>query len=295
MSKTIQYIDVHNLPDKWLELLADILGQIYSNVYLGQALWVHNAQTELRKLFNKYNYKCFLLLLTLEIIPSNQNQHSLEVALMINQVLNILWSSTHFYLTGGQGDIIEGDRYKSASSPSASALTYTPVLQPWFDVLTSALANTLMYNEMGLDPMWQMMPVDERNVWPWWKSKKWSAQILSRLLSSYGIPSYAEDEVKKFSRELSANVAPYLLGPVCKNINLQPSGRFCTDQVIHLYLTFVDLGQWDQPPHAHPAHFAVPERSGIACPDWVLQDPSLNYRGTRVRGEALAYTTPYIT
>ena len=64
---------------------------------------------------------------------------------------------------------------------------------------------------------------------------------MSRLFSRYLIPSYTEDKAKEFSKNFSKNVAPQLLGPVYEALNLQLSGRFCTDCVIHICLTFVDL------------------------------------------------------
>jgi len=64
---------------------------------------------------------------------------------------------------------------------------------------------------------------------------------MSRLFSRYGIPSYAEDEAKEFARYFSQHVATQFLGPVCETLNLRPSGQFCTDRVVHLCLTYVDL------------------------------------------------------
>lgn len=64
---------------------------------------------------------------------------------------------------------------------------------------------------------------------------------MTRLFSRYGIPNYAEEEVKEFAKYFSQNVAPSFLGPVCETLNLRPSGQFCTDRVVHLCLSFVDL------------------------------------------------------
>jgi len=255
MAETVHSIAVHDFPDKWPELLPALLGQISLNADPSQALRVHNALLALRKVCKRYEYKSreqrgplneiveksFPLLLPLAIRLSDLNQHSLEAALMLKQVLKIFWSSTQFYLPGGRGGNIGGDGSDSASSPSASALTDPRILQPWFDVLTAVLAKPLPEADTGLEPRGQPTTVDERNAWPWWKVKKWSVQIMSRLFSRYGIPSYAEDEVKEFARHFSANVAPQFLGPVCETLNLRPSGRFCTDRVVHLCLTFVDL------------------------------------------------------
>jgi len=242
MAETVHSIAVHDFPDKWPHLLPSLLNQISMNADPSQALRVHNALLALRKVCKRYEYKSreqrgplneivqasFPLLLPLAQRLSAPDQHSLEAALMLKQILKIFWSSTQFYLPGGRGD----------GSP---ALADPRVLQPWFDILTAVLAKPLPEAETGLEPRGQPTSVEERNAWPWWKAKKWSVQIMSRLFSRYGIPSYAEEEVKEFARHFSQNVAPQFLGPVCETLNLRPSGLFCTDRVVHLCLTFVDL------------------------------------------------------
>ena len=61
------------------------------------------------------------------------------------------------------------------------------------------------------------------------------------IFSRYGIPGYVGDEVTEFAKYFSTNVAPRFLGPVCKTLNLSPSGWFCTDRVIHLCLDYFHL------------------------------------------------------
>jgi hypothetical protein len=112
---------------------------------------------------------------------------------------------------------------------------------PWFDVLRAVLTKPLPEASTGLEPKDQPTSKEGRNAWPWWKVKKWSAQIMTRLFSRYGIPNYAEDEVKEFANYFSAQVAPSFLGPVCETLSLRPSGQFCTDRVVHYCLSFVDL------------------------------------------------------
>ncbi len=112
---------------------------------------------------------------------------------------------------------------------------------PWFDVLRAVLTKPLPEASTGLEPRDQPTTKEGRNAWPWWKAKKWSAQIMTRLFSRYGIPNYAEDEVKEFAKYFSSQVAPSFLGPVCETLGLRPSGQFCTDRVVHYCLSFVDL------------------------------------------------------
>jgi hypothetical protein len=228
-----------------------------------QGLKVHNALLALRKVCKRYEYKskeqrgplneivqaAFPLLLPLAQQLSADNQHSLEAAMMLKQILKIFWSSTQFYLPGGRGGAVTigegpgggGETPTPTQNPSFS-LTNPEQLQPWFEILTRALQKKLPEASAGQEPQGQPVDVDARNSWPWWKVKKWSVQIMSRLFSRYGIPSYADDdEAKSFALHFSQSVAPQFLGPVCEALNLRPTGQFCTDRVVHLCLTFVDL------------------------------------------------------
>ena len=52
--KTIHSITVHDFPDKWSEILLELLGKIYFNNNKGQSLLEHNAQPAPRKVRKKY-------------------------------------------------------------------------------------------------------------------------------------------------------------------------------------------------------------------------------------------------
>jgi len=151
--------------------------------------------------------------------------------MMLKQILKIFWSSTQFYLP-----------FNDSNEKSSIGMARPEQLQPWFDILTRALQKPLPEASTGLEPRNQPVNVEARNAWPWWKVKKWSVQIMSRLFSRYGIPSYADDDLAKgFALYFSQQVAPQFLGPVCETLNLRPTGQFCTDRVVHLCLTYVDL------------------------------------------------------
>jgi importin-7 len=238
LAETLHTIVIHDFPDKWPQLVPIMLSTIQSGVadMSTKGLQVHNALLALRKVCKRYEYKSkeqrgplneivqasFPLLLPLAQELSRLDQHSLEAAMMLKQVLKIFWSSTQFYLPNGD------------SRPDH--------LQPWFDILTRALAKPLPEASTGLEPRNQPVDLEQRKAWPWWKVKKWSVQIMSRLFSRYGIPSYADDhESKEFAVYFSQHVAPQFLGPVCETLNLRPTGQYCTDRVVHLCLTYVDL------------------------------------------------------
>ena len=243
-AETLHTIVIHDFPQNWPELIPTLLQAIQHGANdPSQALTVHNALLALRKVCKRYEYKSkdqrgplneivkqsFPLLLPLGQRLSLPEEHSLEAAMMLKQILKIFWSSTQFYLPGGEG-----------SDPSP-ALSNPQSMQPWFDILQRTLVKPLPEASTGLEPKNQPTSVEDRNAWPWWKVKKWSVQIMSRLFSRYGIPSYAEDDAKEFARFFSQNVATQFLGPVCETLNLRPSGQFCTDRVVHLCLTYVDL------------------------------------------------------
>mmetsp|Transcript_108 Transcript_108/g.167 ORF Transcript_108/g.167 Transcript_108/m.167 type:complete len:1061 (-) Transcript_108:259-3441(-) len=245
MAETLHHIAIHDFPDKWPYLIPTLLQTISQSSDPSQALRVHNALLALRKICKRYEYKSreqrgplneivvksFPLLLPLAQRLSDANEHSLEAALMLKQILKIFWSSTQFYLPGGSTD----------GSTASPGLANPESMQPWFEILRAVLSKPLPEASTGLEPQNQPTTVEERNQWPWWKVKKWAVQIMSRLFSRYGIPSYAEEEVQEFAKHFSQNVATQFLAPVCETLNLRPSGQFCTDRVLHLCLTYVDL------------------------------------------------------
>jgi hypothetical protein len=231
LAETLHHVCIHEFPDSWPALIPQLLETIQQK---GLPLRVHNALLALRKVCKRYEYKAreqrgplneivaqsFPLLLPLaqELVHDSH----IEAAMMLKQILKIFWSSTQFYLPGG------GD----PTQPSP-ALVHPESMQPWFDVINISLSKPL--------PEGQPTTLDERNAWPFWKVKKWAVQIMSRLFSRYGIPTYAEDESKVFSQYFSQNVATMFLKSVCETLNMRPSGQFCTDRVVHLCLTYIDL------------------------------------------------------
>ena len=239
-------------------------------------LQIHNALLAIRKVTKRYEYKsreqrgplneivvqAFPLLLPLgqHLSNANNQQHSLEAAMMLKQILKIFWSSTQFYLpnissptnttnhVNGDSNTLSAnstttsDQQSPSDNSSSIGLARPEQLQPWFDILTNALKKPLPEASTGLEPHHQPTDIDGRNAWPWWKVKKWAVQIMSRLFSRYGIPSYADDEsTKEFAIYFSQQVAPQFLGPIFDTLNLRPTNQFCTDRVLHLCLTFVDL------------------------------------------------------
>mmetsp|Transcript_3164 Transcript_3164/g.3583 ORF Transcript_3164/g.3583 Transcript_3164/m.3583 type:complete len:1068 (+) Transcript_3164:211-3414(+) len=245
MAETLHTIVIHDFPERWPDLIPTLLQTVQQGATdPSQALRVHNALLALRKVCKRYEYKskeqrgplneivaaAFPLLLPLAQRLSSSDENSLEAAMILKQILKIFWSSTQFYLPGG-----------GANGEPSPALKDPTSMQPWLDILQQALVKKLPEGGTGLEPQGQPTSIEERNAWPWWKVKKWAVQIMSRLFSRYGIPTYAEEDSKVFAQYFSQNVATQFLSPVCETLNLRPSGQFCTDRVIHLCLTYLDL------------------------------------------------------
>ena len=243
-TETLHTILLNDFPEKWPTLIPFLLTTIEKGVkdLPNNGLHVHNALLALRKVCKRYEYKSreqrgplnmiveqsFPLLLPLA--QQLWKEHSLEAAMMLKQILKIFWSSTQFYLPGAD------------DGTSSIGLAKPAELQPWFDILTETLKKPLPEASTGQEPRGQPVEESARNAWPWWKVKKWTVQIMSRLFSRYGVPSYADDEpAKEFALYFSQHVAPQFMGPVFETLSLRPSGQFCTDRVVHLCIGFVAL------------------------------------------------------
>ena len=89
---------------------------------------------------------------------------TIEAAEIMKLVLKIFWSCTQFCLPPG-------------------ACAQPAVLRPWFEMLHAVLAKPLPEaNVDGANPPGQPIEPEARSAWPWWKLKKWAAQICSRFL-----------------------------------------------------------------------------------------------------------------
>ena len=67
MGKTIHSIAVHDLPNKWEDLIPGLLGHIYFNANPDKTFLVQNVQPGMSKLYKQYKYTSFFLPLPLLI------------------------------------------------------------------------------------------------------------------------------------------------------------------------------------------------------------------------------------
>ena len=235
LAESVNQIARCDYPAKWPKLLPEILAMVQS----GDPLRMHNALLALRQVAKRLEYKQkgadrlpleqivaealpLLQSLTRQLLDS-QN-HTLEAALIMKLCLKVLWSCTQFSLP----DVIN----------DPAMLTH---LGGWLDLIGVIVTMPLPEADApGASPPGQPVEVEQRNVWPWWKLKKWALQLLSRWFHRYGMPQYADDESRSFADVFSQTYAPKLLEPVLGALALRPRGQFCTDRVTHLSLVFVE-------------------------------------------------------
>ena len=231
LAECVNLIAYNDYPEQWPQLLPTIS----ANVQSGQPRPIQNALLALRKVVKRFEFKprdargplddiiaqVFPLLQQLVTQLLANNVGTLEAAEIMKLSLKVFWSCTQFCLPPG-----------ACENPA--------VLRPWFEMLHAVLAKPLPEaSAENAHPPGQPTEPDARAAWPWWKLKKWAAQICSRFLLRYGNPKYADAEAKHFARDFRTHIAPLLLGPMMDSLALRARGAFCSDRVTHLALMYV--------------------------------------------------------
>lgn len=241
LAETIFHIVKSDFPHQWPTLIPIILQTVQQSDLATQGLRVHNALVALRKICKRFEYKnkkergpldqiadqFFPLLLPLAQRLNDPNEHSLEAAMTLKQILKIFYASTEQLLPQSIGGI--------------ATLLHPEVMQPWFEVFEKALSKKLPEDETGLPPLKQPKSEEAREKWPWWKVKKWASKIIKKMFLRHGLPASVEKEVKIFANYFSKQVAPQFLGPICETLNLRADGHFCTNVVMHNCLGFIEI------------------------------------------------------
>ena len=176
------------------------------------------------------------------------NQHRLEAALMLNQVISTLWSFIQLYVPRSHGGSIWIDGPESVSSPL-------------FDILTDILAKPLLEADTGLEPMGKSATVDERNTWPWWKRHQGSDWIPHGdyepiCLLFLGLLYIYLLSKKVFDKEPEGVMVTYIYW----NLNSQMDFLRChVWWMVQRFLSIPLFGRWDQHPYDHTAQFVAPQ------------------------------------
>lgn len=155
----------------------------------------------------------------LNMMTQLQTNNSVESANMQHLILKTYWSCVKTNL------------------PPALAAPENVVA--WMNMFRVIIAKPLPEGSEGAEPVGQPTDEEERNLWPWWKLKKWALQILCRFYTRYGNPKKAEDTYVEMSAMYRSQIAPELLPVVLETLSLRKNGRFCTDRVVQLSLVFL--------------------------------------------------------
>lgn len=225
LAETVRTIAGIDYPDNWPQLLPTIL----ANISNSDILRMYNALFALRKVVKIYEFKHKEARLPLDnliqaIFPTLQElmtqileNNSIEAAQVMRVCLKIFWSSTQYALPNVQGVDVN----------------------LWFHILGQLLDKKLPEASEGLEPSGQPQDIEERNNWPWWKVKKWTARIITHFIQRYGNPQYAGKEYKAFATHFRQNTAIALLTPVMNTLMTKTDGGFITDHVHRLCITYI--------------------------------------------------------
>jgi len=221
--ESISQIAISDYPTLWPSLLPTVSTELTTSCGTGDIVRTTNILITLRHLCKRLEFKrkeerAPLLALVAATFPTIQSLLEYLITLpiddasgnMIKQSLKIFWSANQFYLTTNDPNLIE----------------------PWL---------TIFYKLMSLPLPPHLHPTNEPERWVWWKIKKWAVQIMVRLYSRFGNPKSAEKGNEIFASHFAENVASRFLQPVCELTALRPGGQFCTDKVIMLCITYLDL------------------------------------------------------
>ncbi|GMH72752.1 hypothetical protein TrST_g12124 [Triparma strigata] len=224
LAEALYHMSISEYPHSWPELLPSLLNNIRVGGSNGDATRVYGSLYALRKLCKRFEYKPtpegraplvqivkegFPLLR--EMLGTLLHQDGEDVGMIVKQTIKVFWSCTQFNL---------------------NTLTFED-LRPWFNMLHSLMAKKLPAESMPQGD-------DEREKWVWWKVKKWTIQIMTRLYSRYGNPKATEAGLESFATQFSTTVAPTFLEAVCGTLALRSQNEFCSDRVMMLCLSFLD-------------------------------------------------------
>ncbi len=69
--------------------------------------------------------------------------------------------------------------------------------------------------------------------------KKWAARIITQFIQRYGNPRHVGEEYKSFAEFFRASTSIALLGPVMNTLALRSSGKFVTEDVHRMCMTYL--------------------------------------------------------
>lgn len=107
------------------------------------------------------------------------------------------------------------------------------VFTQWMGLITAIL-------EQPIPPSTLEVDVDDRPELPWWKAKKWSLHILSRVFERYGSPGNVTKEYVKFSDWYLKSFSVTVLTNVLRILEQYRQKAYVTPRVQQLSLNYIN-------------------------------------------------------
>ncbi|KAI9486221.1 MAG: armadillo-type protein [Benjaminiella poitrasii] len=204
LTSTLNTILTNDFPDNWPNFISELERLLTSTdvrlIYVGllalrEVVKVYQWRTgSKREPFRQLIKLTFPVIQT--IAAGLVNNDSMEAAEILKLALKI-------YHAG-----IQAELPKSLQDPSS--------LVPWGTLLLQLIEKKIPNEVLPVD-------ADERDRYPWWKTKKWAYHCLNRLFSKYGNPATmprGTPEYNAFAKQFSANFAPNILQAYLSQIEL---------------------------------------------------------------------------
>ena len=162
IAECIRIISEFEFPEKWVELIPTLLGQIQS----ASPLPMFNSLLAIRHIVKRYEFKQrgqrdvlnaiieALFPMLQQLITQLVDNNAIEAAHIMRMSCKIFWSCTQYALPE----------------------TTTVDVALWFQLLTKMLDKKLPEASEGIEPVGQPVDPAERRQWPWWKVSKQTPQ-----------------------------------------------------------------------------------------------------------------------
>ncbi|KAI7906287.1 armadillo-type protein [Cokeromyces recurvatus] len=204
LTSTLNTILTNDFPDNWPNFISELERLLTSTdvrlIYVGllalrEVVRVYQWRTgSKREPFRQLVKLTFPVIQT--IASGLINNDSIEAAEILKLALKI-------YHAG-----IQAELPKSLQDPNS--------LVPWGTLFLQLIEKKIPNEVLPAD-------ADERDRYPWWKTKKWAYHCLNRLFSKYGNPATmprGTPEYSAFAKQFSANFAPNILQAYLGQIEL---------------------------------------------------------------------------
>nr|XP_054761682.1 importin-7-like [Lytechinus pictus] len=107
------------------------------------------------------------------------------------------------------------------------------IFTQWMDIITAILEHPIPASTLEVD-------VDDRPELPWWKAKKWSLHILSRVFERYGSPGNVTKEYVKFSDWYLKKFTVSILTNVLRILEQYRLKNYVAPRVMQLALNYLN-------------------------------------------------------